>query len=244
MQIASQPRLSSDIRVTGADVRPLKYYEIPIAVKNIEDAFATDPIVSYVQGPLPTWRKLLHCVEIALQLVADIRVRSALTVHGGDAVASIQFPGSEDKLHKFLFAFWRRVNMGCATAEQNKRKKELGDKWMKAQKEAFGDRSEEMMHLYILATAPKKQGNGYGTALATSVTTKADSIGCATALLSSNVLNTEFYQSCGFSTVVEFTLGENNPAWKKSPVIARLMVREPYSTWSSTRKSARTTSDM
>lgn len=146
---------------------------------------------------------------------------------------------------------------------------------MKAQKEAFGDRSEEMMHLYILATAPKKQGNGYGTALATSVTTKvrnlckyltflthkkADSIGCVTALLSSNVLNTEFYQSCGFSTVVEFTLGENNPAWKKSPVIARLvgdnnskaylhltngqMVREPYSAWSSTRKSARTTSDM
>lgn len=46
---------------------------------------------------------------------------------------------------------------------------------------------------------------------------QADSIGCASWLLSSNVANTRFYESWGYVTVKEIMIGENNATWKKPP---------------------------
>lgn len=42
-------------------------------------------------------------------------------------------------------------------------------------------------------------------------------------LISSNINNTAFYESCGFSVVGEYSLGDDNPSWTEAPVIVRLV---------------------
>lgn len=97
-----------------------------------------------------------------------------------------------------------------------------------------------MINLTNLATVPEKQGRGYGTALVRHVTAQvplhlirysiarfahkdslwqADVQQCSTWLTSSNVVNTKFYESCGFLTVAEILLGDNNPMWGKPPIV-------------------------
>ena len=52
---------------------------------------------------------------------------------------------------------------------------------------------------------------------------QADAQGRAAYLASSNVLNTEFYNSHGFMTAGEVYLGDDNPQWHQEPIIFRLV---------------------
>lgn len=52
-------------------------------------------------------------------------------------------------------------------------------------------------------------------------------MGCSSWLLSSNVVNTPFYEQCGFSVVKEIIMGADNPAWTRPPfkmLIVRTLV--------------------
>lgn len=117
-------------------------------------------------------------------------------------------------------------------------------------KEAFGNRIEHMYAVESLATDPKMQGRGYGTALVATVTDKAsiahgrcvfsyiytviwltsgkkaDAQWLDTWLVSSNVANTGFYEHCGFQTVSTFTLGDGNPTWTRSPVVVTVVRKD------------------
>jgi len=84
-----------------------------------------------------------------------------------------------------------------------------------------------MYYLAELATHPSKQGRGYGSALARFVTDRADAQHRATWFLSSNALDTQFYNSLGFVTGANVSVGENDPTWCKPLVVAKLMIREP-----------------
>jgi len=97
----------------------------------------------------------------------------------------------------------------------------------------LGERLEEMVHLDLLATSPMSQGKGYGFALVSAVTSTADLQNRSTYLLSSNIQNTTFYNSCGFTTIANVVLGSSNPSWKAPPVIMPLMVRKPSKTMGS-----------
>ncbi|TFY54738.1 hypothetical protein EVJ58_g8681 [Rhodofomes roseus] len=112
------------------------------------------------------------------------------------------------------------------TAEQKKRIAEMMSKQDAAIKSALGDKIQGMFAVEGLATHPNKQGRGYGSALMAAANAKADALGVASWLSSSNIANTAFYESCGFAVVKEFAIGEDNPTWTEPPVIVRIMARE------------------
>lgn len=61
-------------------------------------------------------------------------------------------------------------------------------------------------------------------------------MGCASWLLSSNVVNTRFYESWGYVIVKEIRIGEDNHTWRKSPFRV-LVVCHLISGWLSVRCS-------
>ncbi|KAI0700775.1 hypothetical protein BC835DRAFT_367096 [Cytidiella melzeri] len=91
--------------------------------------------------------------------------------------------------------------------------------------ETLGDSRKDMAYLALLATTPVKQGRGYASALVKMVVEEADAQGRMVWLMSSNIVNTGFYNSHGFVTKVKITVGEDNPTWDRPPVVICLMVR-------------------
>lgn len=105
-----------------------------------------------------------------------------------------------------------------------------------------------MFYVNLLATAPAAQGKGYGSALVASITSEvllnycilfndnddelqADAHGKSTFLLSSNVKNTGFYNSCGFDIVASASIGDDNPQWKGKPIIVPLVSCLSFYSW-------------
>lgn len=109
-------------------------------------------------------------------------------------------------------------------------------------------RVNEMFAVDDIAVHPKRQGLGYGSALMAAArakvrgiadfpvchdriltfpSTKADALGLFSWLSSSNITNTAFYEHCGFKTVQEFAIGDNNPTWTEPPIILKI-VRTPF----------------
>lgn len=116
------------------------------------------------------------------------------------------------------------------------RHSEFVEKHRRAMKEVLGNCTEEVIRLQILATAPARQGRGYASQLVNIVTgivsrtlrymlqtlmtnAQADSQGRLTTLTSSNSANTGFYNFLGFVEKGRIVLGENNPSWKKEPIV-------------------------
>ena len=90
-------------------------------------------------------------------------------------------------------------------------------------KDLLGDAEKEMRAINSLATDPDFQRRGYGGALVDYVTSLADAEGRPTYLLSSNPINTEFYNSHGFVEIGKAMIGEGNPTWK-GPALPVLLV--------------------
>lgn len=93
--------------------------------------------------------------------------------------------------------------------------------------ELLGDAAKEMRTVDSLATDPDFQRRGYGGALVDYITSLADEEGRATYLLSSNPINTEFYNSHGFVEIGKAMIGEGNPTWT-APPLPILLVRVQY----------------
>lgn len=133
----------------------------------------------------------------------------------------------------------------CSTDFHTQRMTEFMEKMQAAVKEAVGDRAADMLLLERLATAPAKQGRGYGTALCEALNdivsqsrfmlyaTVADTVtragqadvrGLPLYLVSSNVAaNTAFYNHVGYLTVKEIYVGDNDPSWKNPPIPVALV---------------------
>lgn len=63
---------------------------------------------------------------------------------------------------------------------------------------------------------------------------QADRLGCSSWLLSSNVINTPFYEHCGFSIAKELVMGDNNPTWTRPPfkmLIVRISLVVLHTPW-------------
>jgi len=219
-------KFTTDIRVTS-----LEYSHIPAVMATIDAASINDPLEQYVHNTPDAeksrLKELLQRARITARYAADVQAKKALTVDKGDAFVTFGLPGRDTTIHNIVSTILKRTEAFDRSPEQLKRWKELKSKLSVAIEAALGDRLKEMVSLDSLATNPKKQGRGYGTALVASVSAKADAEARSTWLCSSNILNTGFYESCGFTTIAEFTLGEANPTWDRPPVIIRLMERKP-----------------
>jgi len=216
-------------RSDRAQVKPMKYSQIPRAIRSIELATAPDPVSEYIdmtpdasKSRIPTH---LRRIKLGLRLAVEICCRRMFTVDQGDAVVQLNPPGPDDILHKTLTAALSKFPR-IRSPEQLKREQEFVGKSYSALRATLGDRFEDIFSVESLATTPEKQGKGYGTMLVAKITDTADAQGSATWLGSSNVANTGFYEQCGFTTIAEFTLGEVNPTWTKPPVVVRIMLRE------------------
>jgi len=131
-----------------------------------------------------------------------------------------------DQFFGFLTRSLFRGLQNMCTPQQRERRKEIDSKTADAIAEAIGDRVKEMLYIDGLATAPAEQGRGYGGAVLDSVTKEADAQKRMTWLISSNILNTGFYNSHGFATVGTFVVGDKNPEWKEPPIIVSIMIRD------------------
>lgn len=84
--------------------------------------------------------------------------------------------------------------------------------------ELLGDAAKDMRNVDSLGTDPDFQGRGYGGALVDYITGLADAEGRSTYLLSSNPINTGFYNFHGFVEIGKVFIGEGNPTWNGPPL--------------------------
>ncbi|KAL6309445.1 hypothetical protein BKA93DRAFT_821749 [Sparassis latifolia] len=230
---------SCELRSDEIKVEPLRYAELNRAVDNALDANRPDPLARYLMYDTPdVHRSLLlderYKVILVLGLSDAVGRHVIYTVNHGDAIITLE-PAPKaapprKPLARVVVAVRRLIvrYLGLFNSkEQKKRFKECDEQLAATLKATIGDQIDDMMSLEGFATAPDKQGRGYGTALAKHVSAIADAQRRSIWLTSSNVANTGFYESLDFKTVGEFALGCNNSTWKKPPVVIRIMVRTP-----------------
>lgn len=87
--------------------------------------------------------------------------------------------------------------------------------------EKLGPDRSSYIFLSSLCVHPAKQGLGLGARLVKHIIDKAEAESRTVWLISGNVDNTVFYKKCGFMTVGEYRLGEDNPSWDEPPVVVR-----------------------
>ncbi|KAJ3536139.1 hypothetical protein NM688_g6878 [Phlebia brevispora] len=214
--------------------RPLGYTDIPRAVQSTNDAFKTDPMTRYVIETPDKSDTTLHRVSHDANLFATyaslVHKGTAWTIEDGSSIVSYhpakesQPDWSVDKLIRRILPYVFAYRKYLQSPEQRKRDQEVSDKVDKIIEEAIGERTDAMIYLNMAATAPARQGRGYGSTLARIVITKADEERCAVWLVSSNKLNEKFYNSLGFETKAETTIGDDNPTWSEPPLIVSIQL--------------------
>ncbi|KAI0743891.1 hypothetical protein C8Q80DRAFT_1183823 [Daedaleopsis nitida] len=212
-------------------VEPLRYPEISRAVDKETEAFANDTLQRYLNDAFtsPTRRRLhtvFHKLTNGSYYWDAVRQHRVLTVDHGDAVLSYTQPGQKGR-HGLFIPWVGPLLDKFEPAEFLKRRTEVGDAYRAMYKAAFGDSPEEMFEIVTLATAPEKQGLGYGSALVAAVHDMADARGAATFLFTSDAKG--FYEAVGYKMVAETVLGLDNPKWTGGPVALRVMLRESTS---------------
>jgi len=200
----------------------------------LEEAMGDDPSQRYVHGGLPNaWeRRVRHFKWTWVLFYPNVQARVMYTIGPGDAiVVGIPPAGLPPRkgIHRVLtpvLEIVAKAGMAMCSNETRKRDKELEEKSVAAMKAASDEIGSDFMQLLALGTRPSKQRRGYGLALVNYVTDKADALGCPTFLISTNTVNNAFYESLGFFTVAQITLGDSNPKWKEPPVVVHAMVRK------------------
>ncbi|KAI1792523.1 hypothetical protein LXA43DRAFT_324646 [Ganoderma leucocontextum] len=207
------------------DVRPLRYSELPRAVKCSRDAIASDSLTRYLAGGdhSPGVYKLRETVLTTLSFATSIRTRRILTIDHGDAICGYRLP--EDKPSKMLLLL-ARLSKAMGAKEYAKRSTEVRDAISELLETSLGDRIADMIEIQSLATSPKQQGRGYGTALVEAVVSLADEQGRAVFLVTTDAYR--FYEFVGFKLVRERLVGVDNPTWDGAPVAIRIMLKEPH----------------
>ncbi|EKM54617.1 uncharacterized protein PHACADRAFT_185527 [Phanerochaete carnosa HHB-10118-sp] len=211
---ADPATLSLTAAATDAPVlspRPMTYTDVPTAVRTYEAAFKGDPSHHWLRD---TSANGIHLTSIdyhgsALPMLGRRTEISALwgycvtkglawTIDNGAAI--ICYGPAKSTLSRTDKA---AVSVLVGALGMN----------------TLGDREEEAIYLQILATTPEKQGRGYASALIRTVTGIADAQRRATFLLSSNLINTGFYNSFGFVEGAKIVLGNDDPTWREPPVV-------------------------
>ncbi|KAI0953478.1 hypothetical protein AcW1_007684 [Taiwanofungus camphoratus] len=212
-------------------VEPLKYADISNAVHTIIEANKSDPLISYLLKTPDTTKSIKGRIrlDVYLRIAYGVHKHTVFTIDHGDAIVfyALSRRPKQRLFDRISSAIEKAITKLMISKEQNIRRQEWSEKLDATVKEALGDEFDSMINLTNLATVPEKQGRGYGTALVRHVTAQADVQQCSTWLTSSNVANTKFYESCGFLTVAEILLGDNNPMWGKPPIVVPVMVRKP-----------------
>ncbi|PPR04065.1 hypothetical protein CVT24_010640 [Panaeolus cyanescens] len=203
--------------------------DIPKAAQTYCDAFRDDPMINYLDaGRRSNERLRKFYVSTILRVHRYSHILS--TIDHGVAISSAKpahfKPKTADKL---LDCFVQLTQHVGRSKEQRKRLKEYNTKMKKALEETpeLGENIKDMILVELLATSPESQGHGYGTALLSALTLIADVLRQKSWLTSSNIKNTAFYNSHGFVTVKDIILGDDNPCWEGSPIVVKLMVRNP-----------------
>ncbi|KAI0787038.1 hypothetical protein BC629DRAFT_1735209 [Irpex lacteus] len=204
-------------------LRKMRFDEVPEAIRMSEPAVNEDPLQHYLRDtPKPShvfqdsdaglfqtqWR-----LELGLQLGQSTRKGRTWTTAGNvDAMVSYSPPHQVeddiDKLIKSIMPFFGAVQSQLLSPQQKERVATFTKVFREAV-ELLGDRRKEMIELAGLVTRREKQGRGYGSALADQ---KASNVAG-----SSNIANTGFYESLGFVTVIQNTVGESDPTWNEAP---------------------------
>jgi len=220
------------LRSEEIEVKPLQYADTVKATHTIEAANEDDPVERYIYNGAPNfWERYVRRLNYLSFFCVVAPLRIGYTIGHGDAIVFGVAPGTPSLgqgMSCVLGVLWAISNacMKLRSKEAVKRHEEVKTKTDAAFEAAFGDKRVDMMEVNSLYTHPSKQRRGYGTALVRSVTDKADAIRSPTYLCSTNINNTEFYEQCGFVTVAEFTVGENNSSWRGPPVVQRVMLRK------------------
>ncbi|KAI5115698.1 hypothetical protein M0805_002562 [Coniferiporia weirii] len=217
-------------------VEPLRKKDAKQAAKTMAEATEHDPCRVYIydtpdarETPFTRWIEHLQYGFAARQWV---RLNVGLTVdHGRAVVCALPAPAADhrsrrnkrlDKINRFII---RSLDYLGKSKEQRRRLNEIQAKFEKCTEELLGADAREMRCVNALATAPASQRHGYGGALVSAITQLADAEGRSTYLFSSNLANTEFYNSLGFFTLAEVVVGDDNPSWTRPPVRIPLMIR-------------------
>ncbi|GBE83450.1 hypothetical protein SCP_0504990 [Sparassis crispa] len=233
---------SWELQSDAVKVEPLRYAEVSKAVKSGVAANLPDPLSRYLLYDNPDVNRSVfldqrYRVIYSLGISDAVHRHVAFTVNHGDSLIILEPAPNSLPPKKCLERIAGAVRGTIVrylelfnSKEQKKRSKEFKEQVEATLKTTIGDQVDDMMLLEGFCTTPDKQGRGYGTALAKHVGAIADAQGRSTWLLSSNVANTGYYENLDFWTVGEFSLGDNNPTWKKPPIIIRIMVRKPHDT--------------
>jgi GNAT superfamily N-acetyltransferase len=132
-----------------------------------------------------------------------------------------------DRFFDFLANIFLQGVRKLQSPKQRERAEENTRKMTAVIQNTIGDNAKDMLCVNGICTSPASQGRGYGGAVLDSITSIADAQGRAAWLISSNINNTEFYNSHGFMTVGTYVVGDENPEWHEIPVVISIMVRKP-----------------
>ncbi|KAI5120671.1 hypothetical protein M0805_006960 [Coniferiporia weirii] len=227
-----------DEKMSTPVVVPIRKEHLDNAYESIDAAFKNDPMFGYInekaKKPGPRRQALVKSIW-KFTYGHSMKRKLIYTVNAGDAVL-VAAPAERGVAkptpveHAIDFVLDAVANLlGYLTygRERMKRYKEVHTKADKLRDEKLGDSQKEMIYINILATKPESQGKGYGSALLKTVLSMVQ--GRYVHLVSSNIANTLFYESFGFSIVGQVVLGDDNPKWHKPPVVVPIMVRKPGS---------------
>ncbi|THH12228.1 hypothetical protein EW145_g101 [Phellinidium pouzarii] len=223
-------------------VKRMRTMDAKQASRTLYEASEHDPVFIYARDTPDArdspFTRRIERLQFAIAAQQWARRKIGLTVNHGRAVvcasvASASPPAPEaekrgpidkqvDNIYRLI---GRLLNLVGKSKEQRKRFDEVQMKLGKYAEEMLGEDMKKMRSVNALATAPAFQRRGYGGALVDAITELADAEGRSTYLFSSNPINTEFYNSHGFFTLAVVSVGDDNPTWKRPPVLIPLMVR-------------------
>ncbi|KAI0677442.1 hypothetical protein C8Q78DRAFT_90409 [Trametes maxima] len=205
-----------------AVVEPLRYGDIPTAVRTTWDAMYNDSLSRYFRE-VDTFPGIeaRHKVALSLGYADQIYRGVAWTIDRGSAVLTMAIPGHGRGVLPMLVPILTLFH----TKELKSRQTEVAKKLTKMLKAAFGDRLEDMIEVSGLVTTPAKQGLGYGTMLMHHVNDWADKKKRGVWLFTTDAYG--FYETVGYSIVQEDVAGADDPTWEGDPVPLRIMFRPP-----------------
>ncbi|KAI0375741.1 hypothetical protein BV20DRAFT_932681, partial [Pilatotrama ljubarskyi] len=203
----------------GDTLTSLRYTDIPAAVRNTSDAIQ-DGLLSHYLDDVDTapGRDCRQSLALGVNYADHVFARRAWTFNHGDAMLTVRFPG--DKRGPLLPLIAPALK-AFDTEELAKRKKEVSQAYGAMLKATFGDTLRDLIEVEGLATAPAKQGLGYGTRLMGLVNDMADAQNRGVYILTSDAHG--FYETVGYTVVQEDVVGADNPTWDGTPVPLRIV---------------------
>ncbi|KAI0827151.1 hypothetical protein BC628DRAFT_1418733 [Trametes gibbosa] len=193
-----------------ADVKPLRYSEIPRAINSAARAFMNNSLAQYFRSS-DTWplAKLRIWLARLLTYGGNIYKGRILTVDGGAAFLIYSTP-QVNKAHWLVRLLLPVINF-FRPAELVRRRDEYAAGVHAQVLDAFGTKVSEMYEIQGLATDPAAQGRGYGGLLIKTVTNMSDAEGRDVWVITSDAQH--FYERHGFRAMRTVLVGTDNSVW-------------------------------